>query len=165
MKLGISNALRPSELFPLRWRCFREETHTLDIQETVYEGKIRPYGKTKGSLTHVPIADILAGEIVEYREECRKDGKRRFSGRLYVSGPLRGTDGFEQLSASRPAQTAQRAGRPEAELPRNPSNYRHSRQDQGTPQGYQPLMRHSRLATTMEIYMQSLEKEVRTAIN
>jgi hypothetical protein len=26
-------------------------------------------------------------------------------------------------------------------------------------------MRHSRLATTMEVYMQSLEREVRTAIN
>ena len=63
MKLDMSNALRPSELFPLRWRCFLEETNILDIQETIYKGKIRPYGKTKGSLTQVPIADILAGEI------------------------------------------------------------------------------------------------------
>jgi integrase len=75
MKLDMSNALRPSELFPLRWRCFLEETNILDIQETSYKGKIRPFGKTKGSLTQVPIADILAGEIVEYREECRKKGK------------------------------------------------------------------------------------------
>jgi integrase len=51
MKLDMSNALRPSELFPLRWRCFLEEKHILDIQETVYKGKIRPYGKTKESLT------------------------------------------------------------------------------------------------------------------
>ena len=35
----------------------------------------------------------------------------------------------------------------------------------GVPKDIQGLMRHSRLATTMEIYMQSLEKEVRTAIN
>ena len=34
----------------------------------------------------------------------------------------------------------------------------------GHPKDIQGLMRHSRLATTMEIYMQSLEKEVRTAI-
>jgi integrase len=72
MKLDMSNALRPSELFPLRWRCLLEERNILDIQETVYKGKIRPYGKTKGSLTHVPIADVLASEIVEYREECGK---------------------------------------------------------------------------------------------
>lgn len=75
MKLDMSNALRPSELFPLRWRCLLEEKNILDIQETVYKGKIRPFGKTKGSLTQVPIADVLATEIVEYREECRKKGK------------------------------------------------------------------------------------------
>jgi site-specific recombinase XerC len=60
MKLDMSNALRPSELFPIRWRCFMEEPPTLDIQETVYRGKIRTYGKTKGSLTKVPIAKVLA---------------------------------------------------------------------------------------------------------
>jgi hypothetical protein len=35
----------------------------------------------------------------------------------------------------------------------------------GHPKDIQGLMRHTRLATTMEVYMQSLEKEVRTAIN
>lgn len=52
-----------------------EERNILDIQETVYQGKIRPYGKTKGSLTQVPIADVLANEIIEYREECREKGR------------------------------------------------------------------------------------------
>lgn len=61
MKLDMSNALRPSELFPLCWRCFLETQHVLDIQETIYKGKIRPYGKTKGSLTQVPIAEVLVG--------------------------------------------------------------------------------------------------------
>ena len=75
MKLDMSNALRPSELFPLRWRCFLEETRILDIQETVYKGKVRSFGKTKGSLTKVPIAEVLANEIMDYREECRKKGK------------------------------------------------------------------------------------------
>src|SRR5271157_371456 len=56
LKLDMSNALRPSELFALKWRCFDPADQTLDIQETVYKGKIRPYGKTKGSLTKVPIA-------------------------------------------------------------------------------------------------------------
>ncbi len=75
MKLDMSNALPPSELFPLRWRCFLEDNRVLDIQETVYKGKIRPFGKTKSSLTTVPIADVLANENAEYREECRKQGK------------------------------------------------------------------------------------------
>jgi hypothetical protein len=36
---------------------------------------------------------------------------------------------------------------------------------EGHPKDIQGLMRHSRLATTMEVYMQSLQREVRTAIN
>jgi hypothetical protein len=47
-------------LFPLRWRCFLEETRILDIQETVYKGEVRSSGKTKGSLAKVPIAEVLA---------------------------------------------------------------------------------------------------------
>ena len=74
MKLDMSNALRPSELFPLRWRCFLEETNTLDIQETIYRGKVRPYGKTKGSIAQVPVADVLGQEIVQYRQECHRNG-------------------------------------------------------------------------------------------
>jgi len=35
----------------------------------------------------------------------------------------------------------------------------------GHPKDIQGLMRHSRLATTMDVYMQSLEREVRSAIN
>jgi hypothetical protein len=35
----------------------------------------------------------------------------------------------------------------------------------GHPKDIQGLMRHSRLATTMEVYVQSLEREVRMAIN
>ena len=72
MKIDMSNALRPSELFPLRWRCLDEIKCVLDIQETIYKGKIRPFGKTKGSLTKVPIAKQLAKE---WRNELDAKGK------------------------------------------------------------------------------------------
>ena len=75
MKLDMSNALRPSELFPIRWRCLNKEKQILDIQETLYKGKVRHYGKTKGSLTKVPIADVLVNDILEYREICKQEGK------------------------------------------------------------------------------------------
>ena len=61
--LDMSNALRPGEVVALRWRCLLEEAVLLDIKETYYKGKIRPYGKTKRSLTKVPIARYLANEI------------------------------------------------------------------------------------------------------
>ena len=45
LALDMTEALRPSELFALRWRCF-DDCNTLSITETVYRGKLRSYGKT-----------------------------------------------------------------------------------------------------------------------
>jgi integrase len=165
MKLDMSNALRPSELFPLRWRCFYEDSCILDIQETVYKGKIRPFGKTKSSLTKVPIADVLAKEIVAYREECRQKGRDTapeaflFPGRF--GGPMDSSN-FRHRVLHKLAR--------ELELPK--LTFQVIRRTiatlgeaKGHPKDIQGLMRHSRLATTMEVYMQSQQKEVRKAIN
>jgi integrase len=165
MKLDMSNALRPSELFPLRWRCFLEHSRVLDIKETVYKGKIRPFGKTKSSLTKVPIADVLANEIVEYREELRKEGKDTspdafmFPGRF--GGPMDSSNYRHRVlhklarELKLPKLTFQVIRRTIATLGKT----------KGHPKDIQGLMRHSRLATTMDVYMQSLEREVRSAIN
>jgi integrase len=165
MKLDMSNALRPSELFPLRWRCFLEETHILDIQETLYKGKLRPYGKTRGSLTKVPIADVLADEIAEYREECGKKGKDvspdgfMFPGRF--GGPMDPSNYRHRVLH----RLAEELGFPKLNFQVIRRTIATLGKTKGHPKDIQGLMRHSRLATTMEVYMQSLEKEVRTAIN
>jgi integrase len=56
LMLDMTDALRPSELFAIRWRTFDDE-NTLDLTETVYRGEIRPYGKTPKSLgkMHLPV--------------------------------------------------------------------------------------------------------------
>ncbi len=61
LTLDMTNALRPSELFGLRWSCFDPELCQIEIKETTYKGKIRPWGKTKASLTKIPIARALGG--------------------------------------------------------------------------------------------------------
>ena len=50
LELDMSTALRPSELFALRWGCFNPRTSEMSLRETVYRGKLRTWGKTKGSL-------------------------------------------------------------------------------------------------------------------
>jgi integrase len=35
LELDMTDALRPSELFSLRWKCFDPETSSLDLQETL----------------------------------------------------------------------------------------------------------------------------------
>ena len=47
LMLDMTEALRPSELFALRWRSF-DDKNTLSISETVYRRTIRSFGKTPG---------------------------------------------------------------------------------------------------------------------
>ena len=46
--LDMTEALRSSELFALRWRSFDDE-NILVLTETVYRAKLHPYGKTPGA--------------------------------------------------------------------------------------------------------------------
>jgi integrase len=163
MKLDMSNALRPSELSPLRWRCFLEEARILDIQETVYKGKVRTFGKTKGSLAKVPIAEVLANEIAEYREECRKKSRDTppdafmFPGRFL--GPMDSSNYRHRIlhklarELDLPKLIFQVIRRTIATLGKT----------KGHVKDIQGMMRHSKASTTTDVYMQSLEPEVRTA--
>jgi integrase len=165
IKLDMSNALRPSELFPLRWRCFDEGKHVLDIQETVYKGKIRPYGKTKGSLAKVPVARVLAEELAEWREQLKKEGKDTspdafmFRGRF--GGPMDSSNFRHRVlhklaeELRLPKLTFQVIRRTIATLGKT----------KGHVKDIQGIMRHTKASTTTDVYMQSLEPEVRTAIN
>src|ERR1700733_7435910 len=71
LMMDMTEALRPSELFALRWRSF-DNVDTLSITETVYKGKIRPYAKTDGSLTDVHLPAGLAEELCLWKGENAK---------------------------------------------------------------------------------------------
>jgi integrase len=60
LKLDMPNALRPGERFGLRWSWFGPKRCLIEIKETACKGKIRSWGKTRGSLTKIPIAEQLA---------------------------------------------------------------------------------------------------------
>src|SRR5271157_4020750 len=68
LTLEMTEALRPSELFALRWRSL--EGSKLTITETVYKGKIRPWGKTRRSLGDVHLPAGLANELWLWKQEC-----------------------------------------------------------------------------------------------
>jgi integrase len=46
LELDMTNALRPSELFALKWKGFDKKKSAMSVTETVYKGKIRSWGKT-----------------------------------------------------------------------------------------------------------------------
>ena len=105
MMLDMANALRPSELFCLRWRSFLEVPLLLDIQETLYKGKIRPYGKTKGEHHAGPNRGSAGPESSGMARGTQKERHGCLAGRVHIPRPFRWADGSEQLPEARSAQT------------------------------------------------------------
>jgi integrase len=174
LKLDMSNALRPGELFGLRWSCFDPELCQIEIKETAYKGKIRPWGKTKGSLTKIPIAKQLAEELQAWRKQCREEepqkknwhGPTADSPEAFIFPGRNG--GFIDASNYR-NRVLHKLAR-EMELPK--LTFQVIRRtmatlakDMGHVKDIQGMMRHSRLATTTDVYMQSLEDGVRSTVN
>jgi len=77
LMLDMTEALRPSELFALRWRSFNDQ-NTLDLTKTVYRRTLRPFGKTPGSLTKVHLPDGLADELRLWKMECKDSSPGAF---------------------------------------------------------------------------------------
>jgi len=170
----MSNALRPGELFGLRWSCFDPELCLIEIKETAYKGKIRPWGKTKGSLTKIPIAEQLAEELQAWREQSLEEQrhKKRWDGPMADEpeafifpgrhGSFIDSSNYRRRVLHKlaeelklPKLTFQVIRRTIATLAK----------DKGHVKDIQGMMRHSKLATTTDVYMQSLEDGVRSTVN
>ena len=167
MMLDMSNALRPSELVCLRWRCLLEDPLLLDIQETFYKGKVRPFGKTEDSITQVPIAEPLVEKLLEWRDvltdQLRRKNKKltpdtfMFPGRFgnpidpsnFRNRVLHGLAKELRL----PKLTFQVIRRTIATLA------------EGHVKGVQGMLRHSTVQTTQNVYMQIIQPRVREAVD
>jgi integrase len=174
LTLDMTNALRPSELFGLRWSCFDPELCLIEIKETAYRGKIRPWGKTKASLTKIPIARALADELLAWKQQCMEEQQRRnrkhglsaddpeafmFPGR---GGCFLDTGNYRNRVLHK---LARELGLPKLTFQVIRRTIATLAKDKGHMKDIQGMMRHSRMATTAEVYMQSLESGVRSTVN
>lgn len=159
LSIDMTEALRPSELFALRWRSF-ENHNTLKITETVYRGELRPSGKTAGSLTKVVLPDGLAAELRSWKGEAGNVSPEDFifpnpdGGFLLVSNyrnrvlkPLADRLGIEKLNF----QILRRTMATQA-------------QNMGSVKDIQAHLRHARPDTTANEYMQALPASVQQIV-
>jgi hypothetical protein len=77
-RIGHDVALRPSELFGLRWRDLIYDECLLELRETVYRGKLRNWGKTRKALRPVHIPKELADNLWLWRQECKNPSPEAF---------------------------------------------------------------------------------------
>ncbi len=175
----MTNALRPSELFAFRWKCHRVEAVSLTIVETIYKGKIRPYGKTKGSLAEVPIAKDLSDDLTAWRQASQEQYDKKKLKKKKKQHGLPPSDEEAFMFPNRDGSFM------------DPSNYRKRvlhklatelglpkltfqvirrtiatlAQKKGTVKDVQGMMRHSRVATTTDVYMQEMPEGVRATVD
>ena len=161
LELDMTNALRPSELFALRWQCFDPATCTMKVTETAYRGKLRPWGKNRRSLGVVYIPKRLAADLERWKRQCPDSGPEAF---IFPNsdGEFIDTSNFRKRVLHKlatdlelPKLTFQVIRRTIATLA----------QKKGTVKDVQGVLRHSRAATTTDVYMQEIPKSVRATVD
>lgn len=176
LELDMTNALRPSELFAFRWKRFDYEASTLTVVETVYKGKIRDWGKTKKSLTVIHLPRELADDVQAWRLECEERIREAAAKDRTKSAELSPDDfifanevgGFLDTDNYR-KRVLHKLAR-ELELPKLTFQVIRRTiatlaQKKGTVKDVQGVLRHSRTATTTDVYMQEIPASVQSTIN
>lgn len=161
LEFDMTNALRPEELFALRWKCFDHEERTMRLTETVYRGKIRLWGKTKKSLRVVHVPKSLADDVWLWKQECRDSSPEAFIFPNKTGGFMDGNNYRKRvlhklaLELELPKLTFQVIRRTIATLA----------QKKGTVKDVQGMLRHSRAATTTDVYMQEIPESVQATVD
>lgn len=157
LELDMTDALRPGELFAFRWKCFDPSTSSLKIRETVYRGKIRPRAKTEASLTNVPLPADFAADVERWKSQCPDSSPEAF---MFPSedGGFLDPDNFRKRVLK---EVAVKLGLPKLTFQVIRRTIATLAQNHGTVKDLQGLLRHARLPTTTNTYMQVIPEGVR----
>ncbi len=172
--LDMTEALRPSELFAVRWRSF-DDQNTLTLTETVYRKTLRPFGKTPGRLTKVHLPDGLADELLRWKMECKKTfcksafctkpEHRKASPEEFIfqnaDGGFMDADNY-RFRVLKPL--AESLGIPKLNFQVMRRTMATQAQKMGSVKDIQANLRHSRPDTTAHEYMQELPESVQEMV-
>src|SRR5208337_4796893 len=161
LELDMTNALRPSELFALRWKCFNYAESKMQVFETAYNGAIRPWGKTRKSLGRVHLPKELAEDLWLWKQECPDSSPDAF---IFpdAKGGFMDTGNYRKRVLHKLARDL---GLPKLTFQVIRRTIATLAQKKGTVKDVQGMMRHSRTATTTDVYMQELPEGVRATVN
>lgn len=159
LMLDMTEALRPSELFALRWASFDNE-NTLSLTETVYRRQLRPFGKTTKSLGKVHLPDGLARDLREWKLECPDPSPKAFMFPNADGGLL--DPGNYRNRVLKPLAEALEIPKLTFQVLRRTMATR--AQNLGSVKDIQAHLRHSRADTTANEYMQELPESVQQMV-
>jgi integrase len=131
------------------------------VSETAYRGKIRPWGKTRKSLGVVHIPRKLVADLKRWKQQCPDPSPEAFifpnkDGDFMDTGDYRKRVLLKLATDLQlPKLTFQIIRRTIATLA----------QKKGTVKDVQGVLRHSRAATTTDVYMQPIPKSVQATVD
>ena len=159
LMLDMTDALRPSELFALRWQSF-DNANTLSLTETVYRRQIRPFGKTTKSLGRMHLPDGLAAELNLWKTECPDPSPSAF---IFpnADGGFLDTSNYRNRILK---PLADELGIPKLNFQVLRRTMATRAQNLGSVKDIQSHLRHSRADTTANEYMQELPESVQQMV-
>ena len=155
LTLEMTDALRPSELFALRWRAF--DGSKITIAETVYKGQIRPFGKTEKSLGDVLLPKGLVDDLWLWKQECPDSSPDAF---IFpnTDGGFMDTGNYRNRILN---PLAEKLGLPKLNFQVLRRTMATLAQNKGSVKDIQAHLRHSKADTTANEYMQELPESVK----
>lgn len=161
LELDMTDALCPSELFGLRWRDFNYDECLVELHETVYRGKLRNWGKTRKALRPVHIPRELADDLWLWRHESKHSEPDDF---IFPNRLRKGGFIDPQNYRRKMRKIGEKLGLPKLTFQVIRRTIATLGQRKGTPKDIQGVLRHSRLSTTTDVYMQEIPESVKATV-
>ena len=162
LRLVLATALRPSELFALRWSCFQPQRSLLLITESVYRGKLRPFTKTTDSNSRQSLLKVFLPTVLVNELEAHRNGT---SGAAFIFPSSNGTPMTKENYQHRIlTPLARQAGIPRLNFQILRRTSATHLQNLGSPTDIAAIMRHTKPATSLETYIQTVDDSVQKAV-
>jgi len=165
LHLILMTAMRPSELFALRWRCLSKDYQTATLTETVYRGVLRPFTKTtqEGATQFVTvfIPAAVAQSLLEWHSKAKYNSLDDFVFANSQGGFI--TKENYQRRVLNPLAEHAKVKRFNFQMLRR-SVATHL-QGLGSPKDTATIMRHRKPETAQEHYVQTVDASVRGALD
>jgi integrase len=168
LRLDMTEAFRPSELFALRWSGFDMDARMLTVTQTAYRGKLRDFGKTKKSLRTVHLFDGLANELWLWKQECRDSSAEAFifpNARKRSGAKKNGFIRTDNYRARVLKKLAEKLGLTKLNFQVLRRTIATLAQTKGGVKDVQGVLGHAKADTTVNVYMQPIEAGVKQTLD
>jgi integrase len=162
---AFATGCRPGELLGLQWRHFDPAGQRLEIVQTLWNGKLRPYTKTTDSDSSEALQTVfLPASVVEALQEWRTVSQYNDTADFIFPGEYGGPQWRGQV-AGRLRQLAANTGIPALSFQIIRRSVATLAASCGTPRDIQSILRHRKPETAALHYTQGQETETRAAVD